>query len=69
MYVTRVSSKLAAEQLARAKRRGVCVFGEALASSLGCVVPSSLPLIYRITSPPLRSDPEASRILLKYLAL
>ncbi|CAO1401257.1 unnamed protein product [Diamesa serratosioi] len=69
LYVTRVTSKLAAEQLARAKRRGVCVFGETLASSLGCVVPSSLPLIYCITSPPLRSDPEASRILLKYLAL
>uniref|UniRef100_A0AAG5CNX3 dihydropyrimidinase n=1 Tax=Anopheles atroparvus TaxID=41427 RepID=A0AAG5CNX3_ANOAO len=71
LYVTRVTSKLAAEQLSQAKRRGVVVYGETLASSLGCTLTNVRPqsLAYYVTSPPIRKDPETPRHLLKFLAL
>ncbi|XP_058130442.1 dihydropyrimidinase isoform X2 [Anopheles ziemanni] len=71
LYVTRVTSKLAAEQLSQAKRRGVVVYGETLASSLGCTMTNVRPqsLVYYTTSPPIRKDPETPRHLLKFLAL
>ncbi|XP_035774760.1 dihydropyrimidinase-like isoform X2 [Anopheles albimanus] len=71
LYVTRVTSKLAAEQLSQAKRRGLVVYGETLASSLGCTLTNVKPnaLVYYTTSPPIRKDPETPRHLLKFLAL
>jgi dihydropyrimidinase len=69
VYITKVSSKLAADQIASAKRRGVKVFGETLVGSIGVKSPSS-PSVLTLTSPPLRlKDPENSRHLLKHLAL
>lgn len=71
LYVTRVTSKLAAEQVSQAKRRGLLVYGETLASSLGCTLTSVKPntLLYYTTSPPIRQDPETPRHLMKFLAL
>uniref|UniRef100_A0A182MQI7 dihydropyrimidinase n=1 Tax=Anopheles culicifacies TaxID=139723 RepID=A0A182MQI7_9DIPT len=71
LYVTRVTSKLAAEQLSLAKRRGLVVYGETLASSLGCTLTNVKPnaLVYYTTSPPIRKDPETPRHLVKFLAL
>ncbi|XP_035904297.1 dihydropyrimidinase isoform X2 [Anopheles stephensi] len=71
LYVTRVTSKLAAEQLSQAKRRGQVVYGETLASSLGCTLTNVKPnaLVYYTTSPPIRKDPETPRHLVKFLAL
>lgn len=69
VYITKVTSKLAADQIASAKRRGVKVFGETLVSSIGAKAPCA-PSVYTLTSPPLRlSDPENSKLLLKHLAL
>lgn len=69
VYITKVTSKLAADQIASAKRRGVNVFGEILVSSIGCKSPSAASVL-TITSPPLRlKDPENSKLLLKHLAL
>jgi len=69
VYITKVTSKLSAEQIASAKRRGTKVFGEILASSIGCKAPSA-PSVYTLTSPPLRlKDPENAKLLLKHLAL
>ncbi|XP_062555401.1 dihydropyrimidinase isoform X2 [Armigeres subalbatus] len=71
LYVTKVTSKLGAEQVSQARRRGLLVYGETLASSLGCsltnVKPSSL--AYYVTNPPIRPDPETPRHLMKFLAL
>ncbi|XP_055636841.1 dihydropyrimidinase isoform X2 [Toxorhynchites rutilus septentrionalis] len=71
LYVTRITSKLAAEQLSQAKRRGLQVYGETLASSLGCTLTNIKPnaLAYYVTSPPIRQDPETPRHLMKFLAL
>lgn len=67
IYITKVSSKLAADQISFAKRRGAKVFGECLVGSIGC---KSAPSIYTLTSPPLRlKDAENSKLLLKHLAL
>lgn len=69
VYITKVSSKLAADQISLAKRRGAKVYGEILAASIGCKTPLS-PSVYTLTSPPLRlRDPENSKLLLKHLAL
>lgn len=69
VYITKVTSKLAADQVAAAKRRGLKVFGETLVSSIGTKAPLA-PSVYTLTSPPLRlSDPENSKLLLKHLAL
>lgn len=72
MYITRVTSRLAADTLSRARLRGITVFGEVMASSIGCslreIRPSSS-LIYYVTIPPIRSDPETPRTLLKALAV
>lgn len=69
IYITKVSSKLAADQISFAKRRGAKVYGEILVGSIGCKSPSS-PSIYTLTSPPLRlKDPENAKLLLKHLAL
>lgn len=69
VYITKVTSKLAADQISFAKRRGAKVFGECLAGSIGCKSPCS-PSIYTLTAPPLRlKDPENSKLLLKNLAL
>lgn len=68
IYITKVSSKLAADQVAAAKRRGTIVVGETLVSSIGAK--PSAPSVYTMTSPPLRlGDPENSKLLLKHLAL
>ncbi|XP_058455298.1 dihydropyrimidinase isoform X2 [Malaya genurostris] len=71
LYVTRVTSKLAAEQVSQARRRGLLVYGETLASSLGCTLTNVKPnaLVYYVTSPPIRQDPETPRQLMKFLAL
>lgn len=69
VYITKVTSKLAADQIASAKRRGVRVFGEIVVGSIGVKAPST-PSVYTLTSPPLRlRDPENSKLLLKHLAL
>jgi dihydropyrimidinase len=69
VYITKVTSKLTADQIASAKRRGVKVFGETLVGSIGVRAPS-VPSVYTLTSPPLRlQDPENSKLLLKHLAL
>ena len=69
VYITKVTSKLAADQIAAAKRRGVKVFGETTVGSIGSKAPC-VPSIYTLTSPPLRlKDPENSKLLLKHLAL
>uniref|UniRef100_A0A182PFG0 dihydropyrimidinase n=1 Tax=Anopheles epiroticus TaxID=199890 RepID=A0A182PFG0_9DIPT len=66
-----LAHKLAAEQLSQAKRRGLVVYGETLASSLGCTLTNVKPnqLVYYTTSPPIRQDPETPRHLVKFLAL
>ncbi|XP_055546224.1 dihydropyrimidinase isoform X4 [Wyeomyia smithii] len=71
LYVTRVTSKLAAEQVSQARRRGLLVYGETLASSLGCTLTNVKPnaLAYYVKSPPIRQDPETPRHLMKFLAL
>ncbi|XP_019554749.2 dihydropyrimidinase isoform X2 [Aedes albopictus] len=71
LYVTRVTSKLAAEQVSQARRRGLLVYGETLVSSLGCSLTNVKPntLAYYVTSPPIRPDPETPRHLMKFLAL
>ncbi|XP_055602680.1 dihydropyrimidinase isoform X2 [Uranotaenia lowii] len=71
LYVTKVTSKLAAEQVSQAKRRGLLVYGETLASTLGCTLAQVKPnaLVYYTTSPPIRTDPETPRHLMKFLAL
>lgn len=55
----------------RARRRGVNVYGETLASSLGCSLKGlkDKSKLYFITSPPIRNDPETPRALLKHLAM
>lgn len=65
-----MTSKLAAETLARARLRGINVFGEVLAGAIGCNLHGLKPsqAIYYVTSPPIRADPEASHLLLKTLA-
>lgn len=70
VYITRLTSKLAAETLARARLRGISAFGETLASSIGRTLRDVKPAqaIYYITSPPIRADPEAPNFLLKSLA-
>lgn len=70
IYITRLTSKLAAETLARARLRGINVFGEALAGAIGCSLHGLKPsqAIYYVTSPPIRADPEAPNFLLKTLA-
>lgn len=65
-----MTSKLAAETLARARLRGIRAYGEALAGAIGCNLRDVKPTqaIYYVTSPPIRSDPEAPHFLLKTLA-
>ncbi|KAL9889994.1 dihydropyrimidinase isoform X2 [Glossina fuscipes] len=70
LYVTRVTSKLSAEIMGRARRSGYCVFGETLVSSLGRAM-SGLQKqyhLYCITSPPIRESAETPRQLMKSLA-
>lgn len=70
IYITRLTSKLAAETLARARLRGINVFGEALTGAIGCSLHGLKPsqAIYYVTSPPIRADPETPNFLLKTLA-
>lgn len=69
VYITKVTSKLAADQISFAKRRGAKVYGEILVASIGCKSPLA-PSVFTLTSPPLRlKDPENSKLLLKHLAL
>lgn len=65
-----MTSKLAAETVARARLRGINVYGEALVGAIGCHLHGMKPsqAIYYVTSPPIRSDPEAPHFLLKTLA-
>lgn len=71
IYVTRVTSKSAAQAISRARLQGVNVFGETLASSIGCALADVKPdkAVYYVTSPPIRRDAETPRALLKSLAL
>lgn len=61
---------MAAETLARARLRGIMAYGEVLAAAIGCNLYGMKPAqaIYYVTSPPIRSDPEASHFLMKTLA-
>ena len=69
VYITKVSSKLAADQIANARRRGVKVFGETTVGAIGAKAPCA-PSVYTMTTPPLRlQDPENSKLLMKHLAL
>lgn len=65
-----MTSKLAAETLARARLRGISAYGEALAGAVGTTLRDVKPTqaIYYVTSPPIRADPEAPHFLLKTLA-
>lgn len=71
LYVTRITSRQAGEAVARARRRGTNVFGETLASSVGCTLNGvkSTQKLYFVKSPPIRNDPETPRYLLKLLAM
>lgn len=57
--------------LSRARRNGITAFGETLVSSLGTSLRKVKPheIIYYVTSPPIRNDPEAPTQLLKGLAM
>lgn len=69
VYITKVSSKLAADQITNAKRRGAKVFGEVLAGSIGAKSPSPSSVL-TLTSPPLRlKDAENGKLLMKHLAM
>lgn len=70
LYVTRVTSKLSAEIIGRARRSGYCVFGETLVSSLGRAMSGIQKQyhLYCITSPPIRESAETPRQLMKSLA-
>jgi dihydropyrimidinase len=69
IYITKVSSKQAADQISLAKRRGAQVYAEILAASIGCKAPVA-PSVFTMTSPPLRlKDAENAKLLLKHLAL
>uniref|UniRef100_A0A1A9UX59 dihydropyrimidinase n=1 Tax=Glossina austeni TaxID=7395 RepID=A0A1A9UX59_GLOAU len=63
LYVTRVTSKLSAEIIGRARRSGYCVFGETLVSSLGRAMSGIQKQyhLYCITSPPIRESAETPR--------
>lgn len=71
IYITKITSKLAAEALSRARLQGITAFGETLTSSIGCSMHNvkSPAAIYHVTSPPIRRDPETPRLLIKSLAL
>lgn len=71
LYITRVTSRSSSDIISRARRQGVTVFGETLASSLGTSLRNvrGQNLIYYITTPPIRKDPETPTQLLKGLAL
>lgn len=69
VYLTKVSSKQAADQISLAKRRGARVFAEILSASVGTKAPMS-PSVYTMASPPIRvKDAENAKLLLKHLAL
>lgn len=69
VYITKVSSKSAADHIVSAKRRGVKVFGEVLIGSIAAKCPA-LPSVLTLTSPPLRlRDPENGKLLMKLLAM
>lgn len=70
VYITRLTSKLAAETLARSRLRGISAYGEALTGSIGCTLRDVKPAqaIFYVTSPPIRSDPETPNFLMKSLA-
>lgn len=68
IYITKVSSKQAADQISLAKRRGARVFAEILAATIGCK--TAAPSVLTMASPPLRlKDAENAKLLLKHLAL
>jgi dihydropyrimidinase len=69
VYITKISSKLAVDQVTNAKRRGAKVFAEVIAASIGAKTPSS-PSVLTLTSPPLRlKDAENGKLLIKHLAM
>lgn len=69
IYVTKVSGKMSAEQISKAKRRNNCpVYGEILTSSIASLAFRNKRICY-LNNPPIRSDPETSRCLIKHLAL
>lgn len=71
MYVTRISSRIAAEAITKAKARYGHVFGETLASNVGISLHGvkAVAQMYFATSPPIRQDPETPRSLIRSLAL
>lgn len=70
LYVTRVTNKLSADAIGRARHSGTCVYGETLASSIGRCMSEvkGSDQVYFITSPPIRDAPETPRQLMKSLA-
>lgn len=70
LYVTKITSRLSAETLARARLRGIIAYGEAHTAAVGRSLQDvkATQAIYYITSPPLRSDPETPNFLMKTLA-
>lgn len=70
LYVTKITSRLAAETLARARLRGITAYGEALTGAVGRSLQDVKPTqaIYYITCPPIRQDPETPNFLMKTLA-
>lgn len=70
LYVNKITSRLAAETLARARLRGIIAYGEAHTAAIGRSLQDvkATQAIYYITSPPLRTDPETPNFLMKTLA-
>ena len=73
VYIVPVNSKLSAQAVSEAKRRGVVAFGEALAAGLGCDGSNYYNRCWRhsaahVMSPPLRDDPSTPGFLMDLLA-
>lgn len=71
MYVTRISSRSAADAVTKAKARCGHIYGEAIAANVGISLHGLSPAaqMYYATSPPIRQDPETPRSLTRSLAL
>ncbi|XP_029031996.1 dihydropyrimidinase isoform X1 [Osmia bicornis bicornis] len=73
LYVVHVMSRSAAEAVEDARIRGVCVFGETLAATIGTDGTNYTHECWRhaaghVLSPPLRPDPDTPNVILNMLA-
>jgi dihydropyrimidinase len=69
VYITKISGRLSAEQVSKAKRQNKFpVYGEILTSSIANVNVKKNRVCFA-SNPPIRSDQETSRSLIKHLAL